>query len=211
MDTDISKMFKDKNKEIFKNSLILEIERNLETLKNTTDNCVALEINKLFLFFKKYFQEIEIEYKKEELLGILYKERKDINDIVNKKIEEKKERIKTNFLAKENKEEILTTDFLDSYYNELINETKKINEEIELEVSKEITTIFSSKIIKKYKLESIEQSERIHSRIDILFKNNIIQRVKEQIEFRDESLKNIAMESFNKYIELNKNTIEQNS
>lgn len=211
MDTDISKMFKDKNKEIFKNSLTLEIERNLETLKNTTDNCVALEINKLFLFFKKYFQEIEIEYKKEELLGILYKERKDINDIVNKKIEEKKERIKTNFLAKENKEEILTTDFLDSYYNELINETKKINEEIELEVSKEITTIFSSKIIKKYKLESIEQSERIHSRIDILFKNNIIQRVKEQIEFRDESLKNIAMESFNKYIELNKNTIEQNS
>lgn len=211
MDTDISKMFKDKNKEIFKNSLTLEIERNLDTLKNTTDNCVALEINKLFLFFRKYFQEIEINYKKDELLGILYKEKKDINDIVNKKIEEKKERIKKNFLEKENKEEILTTEFLDSYYNELLSETKKINEEIDLEVSKEITTNFSSKIIKKYKLETIEQSERIHSRINILFKNNIIQRVKEQIEFRDESLKNIAIESFNKYIELNKNTVEQNS
>ena len=87
MDIDISKMFKDKNKEIFKNSLTLEMERNLETLKNTTDNCVALEINKLYLFFNKYFQEISIDFKKEELLGILYRERKEINDIVNKKIE----------------------------------------------------------------------------------------------------------------------------
>ena len=48
MDTDISKMFKEKNKEIFKNSLTLEMERNLDALKNTTDNCVSLEIKKLF-------------------------------------------------------------------------------------------------------------------------------------------------------------------
>ena len=53
MDIDINKMFKDKNKEIFKNSLTLEMERNLDTLKNTTDNCVALEINKLFLLSSK--------------------------------------------------------------------------------------------------------------------------------------------------------------
>ena len=45
-----------KNKEIFKNSLTLEMERNLDALKNTTDNCVALEINKLFLL--KNFQKI---------------------------------------------------------------------------------------------------------------------------------------------------------
>ena len=75
MNIDINKMFKDKNKEIFKNSLTLEMERNLDTLKNTTDNCVALEINKLFLFFKKYFHECNISFKKEELLGFLYKEK----------------------------------------------------------------------------------------------------------------------------------------
>jgi hypothetical protein len=87
MDIDISKMFKDKNKEILNNSLKLEMNRNLETLKNTTDNCVSLEINKLFLFFKKYFDEININYTKDDLLGCLYKERKTISDIVNSEIE----------------------------------------------------------------------------------------------------------------------------
>ena len=79
MEMNINKMFQDKNKEILKNSLILEMERNLEPLKNTTDNCVALEINKLGMFFKKYFLEIDIKYKKEELLGILFREKNKIN------------------------------------------------------------------------------------------------------------------------------------
>ena len=93
MDMDINKMFQDKNKEIFKNSLSLEMERNLESLKNTTDNCVALEINKLVIFFTKYFNEINIEFKKEELLGLLYREKTDINNIVNNRIEEKVDNI----------------------------------------------------------------------------------------------------------------------
>ncbi len=203
IDEDISKMFKDKNKEIFLNSLTLEMERNLETLKNTTDNCVALEINKLFLFFKKYFQEIDIKYKKEELLGILYRERKNINDIINAKIEEKKQRIKENFLEK-----VVEIDdtFLDQYSDELSSETNRINSEIELELKKEIRTEFSMNITSKYKLKTIEQEERIHSRINILFNESVISRIKEQTIFRDDSLKNMAKESYNKYIELNKRT-----
>lgn len=208
MDIDISSMFKDKNKEIFKNSLTLEMERNLETLKNTTDNCVALEINKLFLFFKKYFQEIDVTYKKEELLGLLYREKKEINDIVNSKIENKKNRIKENFLEKEEAEDVLSDKFLDDYYTELRKETEIINEEIELELKKEICTIFSQNIIKKYKLDSVEQAERINSRINVLFCNNVISRVKEQTIFRDESLRNMSVESFNKYLNLNKSTID---
>lgn len=206
MDEDISKMFKDKNKEIFKNSLTLEMERNLETLKNTTDNCVALEINKLYLFFNKYFQEISIDFKKEELLGLLYREKKEINDIVNKKIEEKKQRVKDNFLNVDDKKEELDEEYIEKYYKELQNETEIINNSIEVDIAYEICTNFSPNILKKFKLESVEQLERIHSRIDILFKDNIISRIKEQTLFRDESLMNLAKASLKKYIELNKNT-----
>ena len=208
MDIDISKMFKNKNKEIFKNSLTLEMERNLEALKNTTDNCVALEINKLYLFFNKYFQEISIEFTKEELLGFLYRERKNINDIVNSKIEEKKKRIKENFLEKENEDDVLEENYVDKYYEELQKETELINQEIELEVKEEICTEFAPNIAKKYRLETVEQLDRINSRINILFKDNIISRIKEQTVFRDESLKNMAKESFEKYNELNKNTVK---
>lgn len=208
MDMDINKMFQDKNKEIFKNSLSLEMERNLESLKNTTDNCVALEINKLVIFFTKYFNEINIEFKKEELLGLLYREKTDINNIVNNRIEEKKNNIKENFLSNNIDEDVITDDYLNKYYEELSNETKKMNDDIDLLLKTEICTNFFPKIIKKYKLETKEQEERINSRINILFKNTIISRIKEETLFRDESLKNMTIESYNKYLDLNKRTTE---
>lgn len=207
MDIDVNKMFENKNKEIFKNSLTLELERNLEALKNTTDNCVALEINKLFLFFKKYFEEINVKYKKEELLGILYREGKNINDIVNSKIEDKKNRVKTEFLEKE-EDGVLTNEYLNEYHDLLQKETERINEEIDIEIKKEITTVFSPNIIKKYKLDSVEQAERIHSRIDILFKDSVISKIQEQTRFRDDSLRNMSIESYKKYQSLNESTIE---
>jgi len=208
MDIDITKLFKSKNKEILKNSLQLEMERNLDTLKNTTDNCVSLEINKIFLFFKNYFNEINVEYKKEELLGILYRERKNINDIVNEEIEKKKNRIVNDFLEKET-EEVLSEEYLDEYYNLLKEETERVDNEIEIKIKTEITTNFTPGLIKKYKLEKEEYADRIHSRVDVLFKDNILSRVKDQIAFRDESLKNMMKESYNKYLELNKSTFEK--
>lgn len=208
MDMDINKMFQDKNKEIFKNSLILEMERNLEALKNTTDNCVALEINKLAIFFTKYFNESNIKFKKEELLGLLYREKSEINNIVNSKIEEKKVRLKENFLQKDIEENVLTEEYLNKYYEELSKETEKLNNDLDLLLKTEICTEFSPEIIKKYKLSSKEQEERINSRINILFKNTIISRIKEETMFRDESLKNMSIESYNKYLELNKRTTE---
>ena len=57
-------------------------------------------------------------------------------------------------------------------------------------------------------LENKEQEERINSRINILFNNTIISRIKEETLFRDESLKNMCNESYNKYLDLNKRTTE---
>ena len=141
-------------------------------------------------------------------MGFLYKEKKVINDIVNEEIENKKRRIEENFLTKDNKEETLDNEYLDNYYIVLKNETNIINESIEKKIAEHITIEFTPNIIKKYKLNTIEQSERIHSRINILFKDNIISRIKEQIIFRDESLKNMSQESYNKYLDLNKTTTE---
>ena len=208
MDIDYNKLFKEKNKEIFKNSLTLEMERNLDALKNSTDNCVSLEINKLFLFFKSFFEEHNIDYKKEELLGILYKEKMIINDLVNNEIEEKKKRLKEEFLESNFDQDVITEEVIDSYYERLKEESLSINENLELLIGEEICTNFSLNIIKKYKLENDNQLERINSRVNVLFKNNIVTRIKEQIIFRDDSLKNMAKESFNKYLNLNDKTVE---
>jgi len=208
MDIDINKMFREKNKEIFKNSLILEMERNLEALKNTTDNCVALEINKLTIFLKEYFLENNIKYKKEELIGLMFREKNKLNNIVNSKIEEKKQRLKEDFLAKEIAEDVLKEEYLQEYYELLTKETEQINDEIDIQLKTEICTNFSIEILKKFKLSTKDQKERINSRINILFKDRIISRIKEETIFRDESLKNMCKESYNKYLELNKQTTE---
>lgn len=206
MDNDITKMFLEKNKEIFINSLTLEMERNLESLKNTTDNCVALEINKLIMFFTKYFQESKIKYRKDELHRLMNKEKKEINNIVNKKIEEKKINLKEKYLSKKTEEEIVTQEYLNNYYEILNNETDKLNSDLDLLLKKEICTDFFPDIIKKFKLTTKEQEERINSRINILFKDTIIGRIKDETLFRDESLKNMSIESYNKYLDLNDRT-----
>lgn len=204
MNLDINKMFLEKNKEIFLNSLILEMERNLDTLKSTTDNTVALEINKLYLFFKSYFKEIDRKYKKEELLGVLYYERKKYNDIVNSNIEEKKNNVKES--VKKINEEIIVDDFVNTYYEKLREESNIINEKIELELTKEITLNFIPKVISKFSLNSSYQRERVTRRINGLFKTTLINRLQEEIDFRDESLRNMSIESYKKYLELNKET-----
>lgn len=206
MDENLGKMFRDKNKEIFLNSLSLDIERNSDALKSTTDNCVALEINKLFIFFKSYFKEQDISYKKEELLGILFREKVELNKIINNRIEEKKNNIINGFIKDSNEKENILSNFLDELSDVINEETNKMNEDLDLSIKSRICLEFSQYIIKKYELKNEEQIDRINSRINSLFKDTVIKRVKEETKFRDDSLRNQTKESYEKYRNLNENT-----
>ena len=206
MDENLGKMFRNKNKKIFLNSLSLDIERNSDALKSTTDNCVALEINKLFIFFKSYFKEQDISYKKEELLGILFREKVELNKIINNRIEEKKNNIINGFIKDSNEKENILSNFLDELSDVINEETNKMNEDLDLSIKSRICLEFSQYIIKKYDLKNEEQIDRINSRINSLFKDTVIKRVKEETKFRDDSLRNQTKESYEKYRNLNENT-----
>ena len=209
MDKDLTEMFESKNREIFINSLTLEMERNLNTLKSTTDNIVALEINKLILFFKKFFEENKVKYSLEELIGFLYKEKLEINKIINDRIELKKENIKGKFFIEEIPEKIITDKFLEKYFEKLKEETKLLNEDISLSIKEKTCLELYPELLKRLRLRSLSSKERINSRINILFKDSIINRVADEAKFRDESLNNFSKESFKKYVELNRQTINK--
>lgn len=208
MDIEITKMFQEKNKDIFKNSLELEMERNLESLKKTTDNCTMLEINKILNFLKSFFEEHKIIYNENELKKIVDTEKESLNEIVNSRIDIKMKNLKTFFQTKKT-DFVITEDYLSEYHEELSKNTNEIIEEIEIELKKEICIEFTPKLLKKYKLNTQDQQERITSRIDMLFSDTLIRRVKEQISFRDKSLENMSRESFEKYRKLNERTIEK--
>lgn len=209
MDKDLTEMFESKNREIFINSLTLEMERNLNTLKSTTDNIVALEINKLILFFKKFFEENKVKYSIEELIGFLYKEKMEYNKIINDRIEKKKENISEKFFKEEVPEKIITDKFLEKYYEKLKEETDSLNDDISLKIKEKTCLELYPELLKRLKLKSLSSKERIDSRINILFKDTIINRVRDEAKFRDESLNNFSKESFKKYVELNRQTINK--
>lgn len=209
MDMDINEMFQSKNKEIFKNSLILEMERNIESLKNTTENAISLETNKLLLFFKSFLAENNIEYKKEELIGFLFREKTKINNLVNDKIDLKKDNLEK-YLKEEDKRAILDEEFLEEYYKKLSEETNILSDNIEIVIKTEIYTEFSGEIIKKFSLSTDEQKNRIESRVNTLYKDTLIKRIQDEAKFRDDSLKNMSKESYSKYKDLNKQTLDNN-
>ncbi len=202
----LGKMFREKNKEILLNNLTLDIDRNLDALKVTTDNCVLLETNKLLIFLKNFFKEEGIKYQKEELIGIIFREKTEINKIVNNRIEQKKNAIKDGFIKQSHESENLLSNFIEEYINAIKEETEKMNGDISLDIKTRICLEFSQYIIKKYTLSDEDQIDRINSRINGLFKDTLIRRILEEIKFRDDSLKNQAIESYQKYRMLNENT-----
>lgn len=207
MDMEVAKMFQEKNKDILKNSLALEMERNLESLKKTTDNCTALEMNKILLFFRDFFEEYKIIYNEDQIKDMIEKEKEILNNIVNSKIEQKKQNLHL-FFEETKSEDFITEEYFEKYYEELSKNTKELLNLIEVELKKEICIQFTPSILAKYKLDTQEQQERLSSRINSLFTENLIRRIKEQFEFRDESLKNMCIESFERYIKLNESTVE---
>ncbi len=208
MNEDINKLFEIKNKEILINSLVLEMEKNIDTLKNTVDNCLSLEINKLIIFMKKYFSEIGTKYTKESILTLLYNEKNTLNKIIEKETNIKKENIKNKYLEKVKKDEMFTEEELNNYFVILREETKQFLKNLEPEIDNEIINCFYIKVLKEHSITEQEHLERLSSRINNLFKDTVLEKIKIESEFRDESLKNMAEASFKKYLSLNEQTID---
>ncbi len=207
MDTDITKMFLEKNKEIFENSLNLEINRNLEALKQTTDNCVILEINKVSKFLNNLFREISLNFESQVLSDLIDNQKKKLNNIVNDAIEDKKKLLKEYF-ENYKKTILIEEEYINKYYKVIDNTTLELSDYLETQLRIDICTLFTPAILRTFKLNNENEQERIKSRIDGLLTEVIIRRMKEEIVFRDNVLKNMCSESFKRYLELNKQTVE---
>lgn len=208
MNEDINKLFEIKNKEILINSLILEMEKNIDTLKNTVDNCLSLEINKLIIFMKKYFSEAKIKYTKESILTLLYNEKNTLNKVIEKEINRKKENIRNKYLERVKEDSRFTEEELNNYFEILKEETKVFLNNLEPIIDNEIVNVFYINVLKEHEITEEEQIERLSSRINNLFRKSILEKIKIESEFRDESLKNMAEASFKKYLSLNEQTLD---
>jgi len=206
MDKDITDMFHEKNKDIFKNSLLLEMERNIDTLKHATNNAVILEMNKINKFLKEYLEEIGITYSEKKLKNKIDKEKETIKNLIDKEIENKKKQLEAYFNKKLEKEVLIDANYIDKYHKHIDGVTAKTIEDLEISIRKEINTIFTPGLLKNYAFKKEEQTDRIIRRINNIMVETTIKRIVNELKFRDDSLKNMCNESFNKYLNLNEMT-----
>lgn len=201
MDNTISAIFKEKNEKILFDKLLLDIDNNFDSLLLTINNKIALSTPKLIKKVNDILFNYQIDYDLKSLTELLNQEVEKINKMVVDLLELKKTKLKEAI----QKDSSFTTSEFDTDIDE---STKKFREEFDVSMNKAIYLDLSGAISKNYNLkeEAINDLNTYLNNYDMSVSNAII----DSIEYRDNTLKNITKETYNKYIELNNKTANLN-
>lgn len=201
MDNTISAIFKEKNEKILFDKLLLDIDNNFDSLLLTINNKIALSTPKLIKKVNDILFNYQIDYDLKSLTELLNQEVEKINKMVVDLLELKKTKLKEAI----QKDSSFTTSEFDTVIDE---STKEFREEFDVSMNKVIYLDLSGVISKNYNLEeeAINDLNTYLNNYDMSVSDAII----DSIEYRDNTLKNITKETYNKYIELNNKTANLN-
>lgn len=201
MDNTISAIFKEKNEKILFDKLLLDIDNNFDSLLLTINNKIALSTPKLIKKVNDILFNYQIDYDLKSLTELLNQEVEKINKMVVDLLELKKTKLKEAI----QKDSSFTTSEFDTVIDE---STKEFREEFDVSMNKVIYLNLSGAISKNYNLEeeAINDLNTYLNNYDMSVSDAII----DSIEYRDNTLKNITKETYNKYIELNNKTANLN-
>ena len=201
MDNTISAIFKEKNEKILFDKLLLDIDNNFDSLLLTINNKIALSTPKLIKKVNDVLFNYQVDYDLKSLTELLNQEVEKINKMVVGLLDLKKAKLKEAI----QKASSFTTSEFDTDIDE---NTKKFREEFDVSMNKVIYLDLSEAISKNYNLEeeAINDLNTYLNNYDMSVSDAII----DSIEYRDNTLKNITKETYNKYIELNNKTANLN-
>lgn len=201
MDNTISAIFKEKNEKILFDKLLLDIDNNFDSLLLTINNKIALSTPKLIKKVNDILFNYQIDYDLKSLTELLNQEVEKINKMVVDLLELKKTKLKEAI----QKDSSFTTSEFDTVIDE---STKEFREGFDVSMNKVIYLDLSGEISKNYNLEeeAINDLNTYLNNYDMSVSDAII----DSIEYRDNTLKNITKETYNKYIELNNKTANLN-
>lgn len=202
MDKEIQEMFRQKNKEIIKNNLKLDIERNInslnETIVNIFNNNFDIAIKNINLIFEdSYFNESNLVVTKN-----MNKLKMQSFDLLISKIDDKKNKLI---------EKIDNIDFnfneMEEYYGVVFSTTVELVDIFTgdqlYEYKKNMIKEFNKYIEKVLNNNAIDITKsRINDYITYRLFGKIQERSKSEFMLRDNSLANKGRESYNKYQEI---------
>lgn len=202
MDKEIQEMFKEKNKEIIKNNLKLDIDRNInslnETLINIFNNNFELAIKNIVSMYEdSYFLDSS-----STVIKIMNKLKMDTYSIFNLFIEDKKNKLINKISAIEFNEENMI-----EYYNLVFSTTDDINKLMKNDdiYNLRVNTIeafnkYCKKVLKETDIDITKS--RINDYITYRLFGKLEERISSEFSLRDNTLCNKGKESYEKYLEL---------
>ena len=205
IDMDINEMFNEKNRDIFLNKLLMDLDNNTDTFKMTTRNIVKIEIAKLGSSIKKIYDKYHIEYKEEKIKEIFKENQEKLLEDLSLLIEEKKQ--KNGSFISENRDNKINKIYLKDYAKKIEENDNLFDESLKLTISEHIESSLYSSLLRVYSCTSEQMHQDLLYAINFDCCNKMITRILSESKQRSGNLKNMSNEAYDKYLLLEKNSI----
>lgn len=196
MSEELKELFEKRNKEILNNKIKLDIDNNTDSLRLTINNVIMLEMNKLNKNIIKFCEENNILFDVNDINKLIEEEKKKLEDIVNTKLEERKDSF-DKYVSSEENEDI---DYLKKCTDIMLDNIKT-------NILKENAICFLPNITNKFNLKNEEDLIRLNGLVRLSF-NTICVRIENNTMTRFINLCNIIKESRHISEEYSKKTVD---
>ena len=198
MDKDIQEMFSQKNREILIHNLELDIERNMEVLKDTLTNIFNLQFD---IAIKNIVSIYDNEVQRQDIAKVLVPLKSKsfllLNDQINVKQAQLLEQIK-NLEFKEEQ--------MDIYYETVFESTSPVIQVFESDDISELLKISIGDLFNLYSDIDNTICKRLEDYIHLRLFGKLREKVEQEFLIRDNNLSNKGKESYLKFQELQERT-----
>lgn len=204
IDMNINEMFSEKNQTIFFNKLIMDLDNNSDIFKLAAKNKVILELATLLSSLKRVYDKYLVQYDENKLKELLSKTKtsllEDINVIIDDKTATNSNFINSNRNMKINKA------YLKEYHKQIDDGETSFEESIKLSIHEHTEINLYDTLIKLYPCRNEEMQQDIINVINNDCCSKLVSKIVSEGKHRSMTLKNMSEETYQKYLELNKNS-----
>lgn len=198
MDKDIQEMFSQKNREILIHNLELDIERNMEVLKDTLTNIFNLQFD---IAIKNIVSIYDNQVQRQDIARILVPLKSKSFLLLNDQINVKQAQLLEQMKNLEFKEEQM-----DIYYETVFESTSPVIQVFESDEMSELLKISIGDLFNLYSGIDNTICKRIEDYVHLRLFGKLREKVEQEFLIRDNNLSNKGKESYLKFQELQERT-----
>lgn len=208
VDIDINEIFSEKHQKMFFDKLRLDLDSNTGAFKSTTENIIKLEFAKLLSSLKRIYDKYSADIDDKMIKKILNNSKNSMIENTMIVIDEKRDKNKEYINTKESQYNI-TKKFLKEYHKQIDDNETSFEETLNLSIKEEAEVLLYNKLINTDRFVNEEMQHDILTIININFSQTLFNRISGESVHRNQTLKNIAEETYKKYIDLDKSRTSQ--